>query len=669
MTTSTQTPAEPPGEIDRAGTAAPRDHHSRRSMIRWTLALLATLLAATVIATVIVGLGVQRDAADAKIEIAKGRRALSDGDLATALERFNAAEAAFEDAQSRSSGGVGGLVARVPILGRSMDVAAGISDAGVVLAGAAVDLTTALEQLPDGLGSLAPVQGRIPIDSLAELSDDVAVAAAAGDTALASVRATPSTLIPATVAEARFEAEEQVAELARTLEAASVLTSRLPAILGADGAKRYLLIAESPAEQRGTGGIWGAYTVMTARDGRLTFEPFSQLADFPEISPDELPAPSPDYRENYDQYGGAGAWSDLNMTPDLPSASRAVLSAFEHATGSRLDGVLVADPYAVQELIRVTGPAVVPSLGVSIRAGTVVDFMTNEAYTLFPFRGRLRKAVLGAVVGEAFNQFLAQPGSPTDKLEAIVRSVAAGHLRLYTTDATSQDALITAGLDSGLRARQGTDLLAVHVNSRSGSKVDFYAERTIDYDVRLGGDGEAFATTAITIRNDAPTSGIPGYVIDPNVRGYEPGDNVSLVSMSCPHPCGLVTASRNGTDIALARGDELGFVWYQDFFTTPGGSSTALEIVTHRRGVWQGNSSGGTYRLVLLPQTTVKPTEMTVEISAPQGTGIVWASQRMSIDGGTAVWSGVPEGRTELVVRFRAPLPLRWWRNVTRALP
>jgi hypothetical protein len=299
----------------------------------------------------------------------------------------------------------------------------------------------------------------------------------------------------------------------------------------------------------------------------------------------------------------------------------------------------------------------------------VVDFMTNEAYTLFPFRGRERKAVLGAVVGEAFDRFLAQPGSPTEKLRAIVRSVAAGHLRLYTIDDTTQDALRTAGLDSGLRAGDGTDLLAVHVNSRSGSKVDFYATRTIGYDVRLGGEGEVFATTAITIRNDAPTSGVPGYVIDPNVRGYEPGDNVSLVSMSCPQPCGLVTASRDGTDIALARGEELGFVWYQDFFTTPGGSSTTLEIVTHRRGVWQGNSSGGTYRLVLLPQTTVKPTETRVEISAPGGTGIVWASQRMSIEGGTAVWSGVPEGRTELVVRFRAPLPLRWWRNVTRALP
>jgi hypothetical protein len=346
-----------------------------------------------------------------------------------------------------------------------------------------------------------------------------------------------------------------------------------------------------------------------------------------------------------------------------------VSSAYEHSTGEAVDGVLVADPFAVKEMLRVTGPAEVPALDVTIRAGTVVDFMTNEAYTLFPFRGRERKVVLGAVVGEAFERFLSQPGRSTAKLRAIVNAVAAGHLRLFTSDPAMQTALAFAGIDSALRGAEGADLLAVHVNSRSGSKVDFYATRTVEHEVQLGGVGEAFATTTITLANDAPTSGVPGFVIDPNVRGYEPGDNVSLVSSSCPASCELVAAERNGVEIPMAKGEELGATWYQDFFTTPGGDATTLTIVTRRDDVWRGDSSGGTYRLVVLPQTTVRPTEFTVAVTVPDGTEVVWTSAPMRVDGDRAVWRGVPEGRTELVVRFRAPLPVRWWRNVVRALP
>ena len=331
--------------------------------------------------------------------------------------------------------------------------------------------------------------------------------------------------------------------------------------------------------------------------------------------------------------------------------------------------MLVADPFAVQEMLRVTGRASIPSLDVSIGPGSVVDFMTNEAYTLFPFRGRERKTVLGTVVGHAFDRFLAQPGRSTEKLKAIAKAAGDGHLRLYSTDPSLEHALELAGLDGGLRIPSGADLLAVHVNSRSGSKIDFYATRTIDYEVRLGGDGEAFATTNITIRNDAPTDGVPGYVIEPNVPGYDTGDNVSLVSASCPGPCELVEAHRNDRPIGLTPGEELDRPWFQDFFTTPGGDETTLSIVTHRDDVWQGNSSGGTYRLIVLPQTTVKPTETTIEIEAPAGTNVTWTSERMTIDGSRAVWTGVPQGRTEIVVRFRAPAPIRWWRNAVRALP
>ena len=47
--------------------------------------------------------------------------------------------------------------------------------------------------------------------------------------------------------------------------------------------------------------------------------------------------------------------------------------------------------------------------------------------------------------------------------------------------------------------------MGVTVNNGSGSKVDYYAARSVDYDVQLGGDGEAIGTANVTIANDAPT--------------------------------------------------------------------------------------------------------------------------------------------------------------------
>ncbi|HSD49474.1 MAG TPA: DUF4012 domain-containing protein, partial [Actinomycetota bacterium] len=396
------------------------------------------------------------------------------------------------------------------------------------------------------------------------------------------------------MADARFEAEEQMAFASRSLDAASLLVEGLPAFAGADGPRRYFVIAESPSEQRGTGGIWGAYAILTAEDGTLSVGRFNPIRTLPEANPGKVPAPNPDYRRNWDAYGGAGSWRDMNMTADFPSAARAALSTYELGTGERLDGVIVADPFAVAELLRVTGPATIPSLGVSVDARSVVDFMANEAYVLYPSAAKERKGVLGLLVGQAFERFLAQRSDQQRKIDSIADAIAGGHLKFYSTDPTIQRGLELAGLDRGLTAPDGNDLLAVHVNNRSASKVDFYATRSIRYDVLLGGDGEAFATTEIAIRNDAPTEDVPRYVIGPGVgiEGHVPGDNVSIITASCPGPCELIEAQRNGRDQAMRVGEELGRPRYQDVITTPGGGRSTLRIVTHRDDVWSGNSSG-----------------------------------------------------------------------------
>lgn len=665
--TQEELPEQAPSAHSADTSTAPEGRRWPRR-IAWILATLLTLILILGTLTVVAALGVRTNLTKGGDELKDGKRLLAAGDLGQAADAFRGAGKTFAAAEATASGGLAGFVRVVPILGRNLDVAAGTATAGRELAAAGAQLSTAVDGLPGGLGSLAPTDGRLPVEAIASLTDEVAAAGAHAEAALAAIDATPSTLLAGPVADARVEAHQQVLDAATSLRSASQLLGAFPAFAGADGPRRYLLMAQSPAEQRGTGGIWGAFAVLTADDGAISVSPFQGVLTLPELDPDAVPAPNPDYRRNYDAYGGAGSFRDLNMTPDFPSAARAALGNYRVSTGEQLDGVISADPFALQELFKVTGPASIPSLGVTINAANLIDFTTNEAYIRFANQGKARKEVLGAVAGAAFEEFLTQPGEALPKLKAIGRAVANDNLKVYSTDPAFERGLHIAGRDGALFTAPGDDLLSVVVNNVAASKIDYYVSRSVDYRVELGGDRQAFATTAITLRNDAPAVPIPGFVTDPETPGYHRGDAANLITVSCPGSCALEEAQRDGRDQKLRVGSELGYAWYQDVMVVPAGSTGTLSMVTSREDAWRGNNTGGSYRLRILPQTTVRPTPIEVTIQSPAGTRIGWTSEPMRVEGSTATWRGEPRGPVTLEVRFGAPIPLGWWRNLIRPL-
>ena len=92
-------------------------------------------------------------------------------------------------------------------------------------------------------------------------------------------------------------------------------------------------MAESPAEQRGTGGIWGAYSIVTAKDGRFEFSEFAPIQQLPDLDPDTLPPPNPDYAATTTSTAAPASGANMNMTPDFPSAARGPsLNAYEAHT-------------------------------------------------------------------------------------------------------------------------------------------------------------------------------------------------------------------------------------------------------------------------------------------------------------------------------------------------
>ncbi len=636
-----------------------------RARLAWTAGLLAVgLVAVLAIGALLTGLGARRDLAGARAALERGRQALAGGDLA-------AAEAAFEEAEHRSlrasrtaDGPWLRALGALPWIGRSADALRAVAEAGVRISRAGRLITDAIRDLPEGLASLAPGRGRLRPAPFVALGQAAGRADELVTRALAGLRAAPHRLLPGPLAEGLATAEAEAEELHEQLETAGTILRGAPALLGADRPRRYFLGAQNPSELRGTGGVMGAFSILTVDRGRFSFTPFRPIQTLPAPDPAEVPAPVPGFADNYDGFRADGRfWLAMNVSPDFPSVATVLLDAYERLRGERLDGVILADPFALQALLRVTGPAQVPALGRTIGPGSVVPFLTVEAYGLYRDQAT-RKRVLGEVAQAAFERFLARGTASPRDLGVLARAAGEGHVLLATTDPGIQAALERTGAGGALRA-DGADLLAVIENSAGGTKLDPFEDRELRVGVELWPDGAARTTVGLRLTNETPVSGLPRYVVGPRPGFAEEGEAVQLVSVYCGDGCRLVSARRDGEEIALRAGTELGHPFFRDYFGTPRGATSELEVTLYRPGAWRGGPTGGTYRLRLLAQHTLRPTRVSIEIRAPAGMRFTSASPGVAFDGATARWSGSPRRVLELELRFAPPLLDRWWRALT----
>jgi hypothetical protein len=652
-----------------ANSLSRRPLSSRRSWRIGAGALLAiALIVGLVILTSAAASGLRTELRRGRVSLTAARDALARGRVDDSALAFAEAERRFDDAAARSDGTVTNLLGIVPVLGRSIDLADDLADVGSEFARAGLAITDGIRAIPGGLGAFAPHDGTLTFRGLGSLSAALERSQSHARTAAAIATAAPSSLLLGQAEEARWEAMREATWLTDTISAARSIVESLPAFAGQGEPRHYLLAAESPAELRGTGGIWGAYAIVDMRAGAIDVSGFRPTGTLPDPDPASLPGVQPDLIRNFAAYGGEGFWRNVNATRDFPSAAQAALAAYARVTGEQLDGVIVTDPFALQILLEITGPTGSASGGgADLDAGSVVSLTSNEAYGRFD-SAESRKGLLGAVATTVFRRFITMERADVARLLAIGNAVASGHLKVYPArDPALVEAMRQLGVDGGL-PEPGGDVLAVTVNSASGSKVDFYSHRRVVHEVVLGPGGSAVSSTDITIANEAPRTGLPASVLRPRAPGIYSGDNVSSITITCAFSCDLLDAQRDGDPTELTSGRELRLPFYRDLMTTAAGGAHSLHIRSRSSDVWQGDSSSGSYRLTLVGQTSINPSTAEVAIRAPEGQHITWTSEPMSVQGGLAVWEGEPAPLTVLEVRFAATLPLRIWRDLTRGL-
>jgi hypothetical protein len=350
------------------------------------------------------------------------------------------------------------------------------------------------------------------------------------------------------------------------------------------------------------------------------------------------------------------------MTPDFPSAARAIEASYETAIGHQLAGVITADPFLLASLVHATGPVTVPGADVTLESKDVVPFLSNDGYGVI-MDPTARKRILGGVAQVVLGRALATPDA--DVLRALLSSAGDTHLKVYSDDRTLERALEVTGAGAAFTVGDG-DFLGVVQNNASADKLDYYTTREVRYEIWLDPGGAAHATTEVTLHNGTPLTHLPERVLgegNPD-RDLPRGAVRSLVNVYC-RACALQRASADGEPVTVSGGTELGATFFQRDLTLPRGATDALRLSWVAPSVWQGDGSGGTYELAVHTQTTIRPTHLSVRIHPPGGMHPTALSEGMRVVDGVVVWDGTAPARLDLELRFAPAFPLAVWRAVT----
>jgi len=292
-----------------------------------------------------------------------------------------------------------------------------------------------------------------------------------------------------------------LAKVRGTLDRVAGATGALRSMFS--GQKTYLLLVANNAEMRAGSGIaLDAGTIHLDR-GAISFTHLQDtgtlVGQFPGVEPTgDLAArwgfdyPQTDLRE-------------LFMSPQFPANAALAARMWEAHTGERVDGVLLVDVQALDDLLPVIGP--VSADGVTLDSGNAVEYLLEGQYAGVADASveAARHERLGAIAEAVFAR-LEAPGIPLTAIaRALGRAIDGRHLLAWSSDPRIESDWVAAGAGGQV---EGNEMLLALIN-QGADKLDPYQRVSAVLSTAASSETTR-VTLRVTIDNTTPET-LTGY--------------------------------------------------------------------------------------------------------------------------------------------------------------
>ncbi|MGB3714108.1 MAG: DUF4012 domain-containing protein [Candidatus Promineifilaceae bacterium] len=454
------------------------------------------------------------------------------------------------------------------------------------------------------------------------------------------------------------------------------LSTAIPELMGANGRRSYLIMAQNEDELRPTGGYISGAGLLVVEDGQIASIEFSDagLVDDWRNKPYKFP-PLPFYEiMGMDIF----LFRDANFWPDFPTTALQAMDLYSYGQDIPVDGVIAIDQEFMKMLLSAVGPLFVPELERTLAANNVVSEMRSQWGPSPGSDGNWimdRKSFMGPMADALRQRFEGEMSSIdlVDLIRSLLDAADQRHLQVYMRDPYAAEVLAETGWDGHFENKAGQDYLLVVDMSMGFNKVTAVVDREINYHVTLPKAGRPNADLVIQYAHTGQPSEVEcqhGTWYTNQTRYTDLLDDCywNYVRVYAPIGSELVGSSINPVSAShLLSGQEWEglarqapensekFEVFDNFYLIEQGQQFIGEInYLLPESVHLPEDDSFVYRLEVAKQAGIGPQPVRIRITLPPGTELVDASpEPIETDGQDVVFSEVLTSDMSFMVTYR----------------
>ena len=360
-------------------------HAARSHKLRNTLLVITALLILLIIAGGVVGLNFYKQAKEVKAHEEQAVSSLSAITDVNTLKDAQASDAAIKQAQTHTAaardianGTLWNMLSKMPVVGGDVTNVQGMTQVVDDLVQQALpSLTDVVQQLANA--QISGENGQLNLQPIVDVQDDFSSVSKQVKSLNSKLSDLPEPRI-GMVKKAYSQSRSQFTKVTDMVEQVNNALQMLPSFLGQNGARTYLLVAQTTSEQRSGGGLVGSMGTLQTDHGQIQVGEFHHNGDF-------INGSNGNASEHAVFKGPLGFSFDIRDTfavPDIARNAEMMNEAWQRSQyACDVDGIVSVDPVFIQKMVEINGNVTLEN-GTVLTGENTAEYMLNTIYKEVP---------------------------------------------------------------------------------------------------------------------------------------------------------------------------------------------------------------------------------------------------------------------------------------------